>query len=159
MKQKYLLSKDTENGLTVKEYAELETGIFSLLCEENFTAETIEMAIADGKEALMGALRTHNMYPPAGFAEPISDAVIALFAGGEERKELLFDDMDFISQEQNIAASYESDDDSSDLIDDLLEDDLDADAYNEDDLDELDESDKKGSIKLADDEGGVDIDI
>ncbi|TYT74986.1 hypothetical protein [Desulfobotulus mexicanus] len=160
MKQKYILSRDAENSLIVKEYAELETGIFSLLCEENFTSETVEAAIEAGKEFLVNALRTHNMYPPAGFAEPIADAVISLFKDGEDRRELLFDDMDFISREQDLSASYESDEDSADLIDDLLDDDVEEDAYTDDDLDGLDEKDKKGSIiKLADDDGGVDIDI
>ncbi|TWI68507.1 hypothetical protein LZ24_02477 [Desulfobotulus alkaliphilus] len=159
MKQKYILSRDADNSLIVKEYAELETGIFSLLCEENFTSETVEAAMEAGKEFLVNALRTHNMYPPAGFAEPIADAVIALFKEGEDRRELLFDDMDFISREQDVAATYESDEDSADLIDDLLEEEIEEDAYTEDGLDGLDEKDKKGSIKLADDDGGVDIDI
>ncbi|MDY0164521.1 hypothetical protein [Desulfobotulus sp.] len=158
MKQKYLLSRDAENALIIKEYAELEVGIFSLLCEEKFTAETLEVAMAAGKEALISALRTHNMYPPVGFAEPLADAVRALFKEGEERKELFFDDMDFISREQDVVASFDGEEEASDLIDDLLEDDIEEDVYNEDDFEELDDKDK-GSIKLAEDDGGVDIDI
>lgn len=158
MKQKYLLLRDAENALTIKEYAELETGIFSLLCEEAFTAELVTSAMAAGKEALIATLRTHNMYPPAGFAEPLAETVISLFKGGEERRELVFDDMDFISREEAVPVSFEKEEEASDLIDDLLDDDMEEDVYNEDDFEELDDKDK-GSIKLAEDEGGVDIDI
>lgn len=155
MKQKYLIARDEEtNSLTIRESAELEPGKFSLLCAESFDFEKIQAAMALGKEALIIALRTHNMYPPADFAGPIADAVAELFTENGSSRELFFDDMDFISRADEMAPSFEGEEEAAD-IEDLLEEDLEEDTYNEDDFDDLDDQ-SKTNIQLAEDEGGVD---
>lgn len=153
MKQKYLLSKDEENGLVIKEYAELEAGIFSLLCEEHFDEETVTKAVKDGSDALVGVLRTHNMYPPACFADPIAAAVADIYNEGTERRELLFDDIEFINQDQEVADSFDAEEESSDLIDDLLEEDgEDDDSFSDDELKDIDGGEGT-NIQVAEDEG------
>lgn len=155
MKQKYLIAREDEkNILTIRESAELEPGKFSLLCAESFDLEKIEAAIALGKEALIAALRTRNMYPPADFAGPIADAVVGLFEENGASRELFFDDMDFIARADAVAPSFEGEEEAAD-IEDLLEEDLEEDTYNEDDFDDLDDADKT-NLQLAEDEGGVD---
>ena len=79
MKQKFALIKDdTKKALIIKEYAELDKEILSLLCEETYADQKIESAIALGKAALIAAIRTHNMYPPGIYAEKMADAIIEL---------------------------------------------------------------------------------
>lgn len=155
MKQKYLIARDDEkNIMTIRESAELEPGKFSLLCAENFNLDKIRSAIALGQEALIAALRTHNMYPPADFSGPIAEAVTALLAGADSSRELFFDDMDFVSKAEELPRSFESEEDAD--IEDLLEEDLEEDGYNEEEaFDDLDDKDKN-KLQLAEDEGGVD---
>jgi hypothetical protein len=65
MKQKYTIIKDSKNKqLIVREFAELDKEILSLLCEETYEQKVILAAIKKGKEDLISALRTNNLYPP-----------------------------------------------------------------------------------------------
>ena len=80
MKQKYLILNDRENQqFKIQEFAELNKEMLSLLCEEAYGYQTIKSAISNGKEELISALRTNNMYPPGIYAEKIADAVIKLY--------------------------------------------------------------------------------
>jgi len=147
MKQKYsVLKDDAEKELIIREYAELDKEILSLLCEETYVAGEVKAYIERGKEVLIGKLRTRNMYPPYVFADRIADAVISLFSpDGPSSAELFFDDKEFfikLSDEEPLIEEDEVEDDS-DSIDDLLE----------DQIDEF--GDKKiinKSIKIAEDE-------
>ena len=84
MKQKYTIAKSEDKSkLIIKEFAELDKDIMSMLCEQTYDCDSIRSAIKNGKEALITALRTPNMYPPRMHAYKIADAVI------RERKEKL----------------------------------------------------------------------
>ncbi|OQY13541.1 MAG: hypothetical protein B6I30_02785 [Desulfobacteraceae bacterium 4572_187] len=142
MKQKYLISKETDQKkLIIKEFAELDKERLSLLCEEEYDDKIIKSAISQGKETLISELRTNNMYPPGIYAEKIAQAVIDIFSSKDNQSiELSFNDIDLLIKE--VAPSEDAD-----AIDELLVDDL------EEKLEEKNtKKDKKGSIKVAKDE-------
>ena len=156
MKQKYSIHKDTENQkLVIKEYGELNKEILSLLCEEAYPEDVILAAIKEGKEALIKALRTRNMYPPGVFANSIADLVIAFYgSNGEQSTEIMLDDKEFFegndTSPPHEEAEVESDDDD---IDSVLEDDI-AEVYEE----KKSIKDLKSTLKVAD-EDAVDTDV
>ena len=158
MKQKFALIKDdTKKALIIKEYAELDKEILSLLCEETYADQKIESAIALGKAALIAAIRTHNMYPPGIYAEKMADAIIELYRDGSNGSaELFFDDRELFSKDADVVVLDEADEEIDEAavdVDDLLEADL------EDDFDDGDKivTNLKSSIQVADDEP-VDMD-
>lgn len=137
MKQKYAIFNDTETGtLSIKEYAELDKGMFSLIFEETYKNETIQAAIAGGPNAMIAAIRTPNLYPIAEYAEKIADAIISLFESDspmEAPLELVFSDIKLMKKikkttEEGPVDSDEEDEDGDDSveIDDLLEDNEDS---------------------------------
>jgi hypothetical protein len=150
MKQKYEILMDTANKqLIIREHAELDKDLMSLLCEESFDQARIKTAIAAGKEALVAALRTHNLYPPGIYADKIADAVIELFAAkGSEPVELYFDDIQLLIKEQQAAERAQAADEDSEDIDELLEDD----SYDEGFEDKEDIKNLNSSLKIEDDE-------
>ncbi len=149
MKQKYSIYRDTSNEkLIIKEYAELDKEILSLLCEESYPDDTIVAAIQSGTDALVRALRTRNMYPPSAFANKIASAVIALYENGEEQSiEIMFDDKELFEKEEEPVESEDSVDTDSDDIDELLDDEIDDDYEDKKLIKDL-----KSSLKVADDD-------
>ena len=141
MKQKYLLEKQEDNGLVIKEFGELEEGIFSLLCEESFDAEGLKDSLELNDKELIAFLRTDNMFPPSSYTEKIAAAVRNLFSetSSEEYTEIVFDEIDIVAtaldDEDGIIDSKEED-----LIDDLLEGSDDDFDPLEDDLSEIEVS-------------------
>jgi len=149
MKQKFQIQKnDADQQLIIRESAELDKDAMSLLCEVTFEADVIQSALTDGREALIAALRTRNMYPPRIYAEMIADAVQNLYQSPEnESTELLFDDLDLLTHEREATtAALDDIEEEASEIDELLEDDF------EDDYDEEDDIKKINSpIKIEDD--------
>lgn len=149
MKQKYSLHKDADNKtLTIKEYAELDKEILSLLCEETYEDDVVKACINKGTEALIQALRTRNMYPPRTFAQKIADSVVRLYSSaGEKSIDIFFDDREFFGSDEKVKDSEDRLETTATDLDDLLDDDID-DVY----------EDKKiiknlnSSLKVADDE-------
>lgn len=129
MKQKYSILKDNKSGIvTIKEFAELDKGMFSLIFEETYENKAIEAAIKEGKEALVAAIRTPNLYPIAEYAEKIADTVIDYFenAPAEEPVELVFNDIKLMQKVKKETPETETEEKSVE-IDDLLDDDADDD--------------------------------
>ena len=151
MKQKYaIIRDDNQKRLVVREYAELDKEMMSLLCEETYPQALIADAVKTGQQAVIDAIRTNNMYPPTAFAEPIARAIEGLFSpGGKESAELFFDDKDLFAKEVEAPVEESEEDLDEDVdVDDLLEEGVD-DEY--DDEDEV-LKDLKSSIQVADDE-------
>ena len=156
MKQKYQIVKDDEKKLLVlREFAELDKGIFSPICEETYEAKAIRAAIRSGEKELQDVLKTNNMYPPGVYVQKIANAVIDLFKSKDQQSiELLLDDIELLLPEEDedilqADLSAESDD-----IDELLEDNY----SEEDDIEDKDSiKNLKAPLKVADDEVG-DID-
>jgi hypothetical protein len=115
MKQRYLISRDEKTSeLTIEEYAVIAGNLkrheisalakddFTLLCIESYEDKIIKMAISQGKEALVDALRTDNLYPISIYAGVIADSVIEIYGkNNSTSKELLFDDLHLLESYQN----------------------------------------------------------
>ncbi len=151
MKQKYaIIRDDDQNTLIVREYAELDKEMMSLLCEESYPQETMAAAVESGHQAVIDAIRTNNMYPPNVFAGPIASAIEGLFQeGGNLSAELFFDDKElFVKEPEEPVVEAEEEKEEEVGVDELLEeDDIKDDAEDEKVIKNL-----KTSIKVADDE-------
>jgi len=149
MKQKYTIHKDVESKrLIIKEYAELDKEILSLLCEESYNDDRVVSAIKNGTDALVRVLRTRNMYPPSTIVNRIAAAVVSLYDNGNEQAiDITFDDKELFEKEvltEEPEAVIDADEED---IDDLLEDDI-EDVYEDKKL----IKDLKSSLKVADDD-------
>lgn len=157
MKQKYQIVKnDAQNEFVIREFAELDKEMLSLLCEETYSGEAITSALAEGKEALMTALRTPNMYPVGAYAEKIAEAVASLSeAAGDQTAELFFNDLDMISKREKESDTVDLADTEEEELDDLLsddDDDIDVDDDNDNYKDNLAIKKIKSAIKIVDDD-------
>ena len=160
MKQKYVIEKDDSGeAIIVKEYAELDKEMLSLLCQERYSAEDLAAAQQRGKTALIDAIRTNNMYPPGVYADQIADAVVGLMATEDpQAAELFFDDKELFAQEAEKAeaeeaAAEDADKGESVVVDDLLEEEMDG----EDEEGQKMFTKLKSSLKMSDgDDGGMD---
>ena len=151
MKQKYTIVKDDKNKqLIIREFAELDKEVMSLLCEETYEQKAIRAAIKSGKEDLIASLRTNNLYPPGIYAERIADAVKELFATkGKESEDLFFDDLELLTKESAVEIIKAQKEKDSEELDEVLEEDFESDYEDKEALDKLD-----SSLKIADDEFG-----
>jgi hypothetical protein len=152
MKQKYAIIRDDDQmQLIIREYAELDKEMMSLLCEETYGQEVIAAATKNGRQAVVDAIRTNNMYPPTIFAEPIAEAIVGLFAeDGNSSAELFFDDKEFFAKDIEVAAAEpdeEEEEEEEVAVDDLLEDDIDDDLTGDEVLTDL-----KSSLQVVDDD-------
>lgn len=151
MKQKYTIVRDDQNKqLIIREFAELDKEVMSLLCEETYEQKAIRAAIKSGKEGLISALRTNNLYPPGIYAEKIADAVKDLFAAkGKESEDLFFDDLELLSREAVAETVKEHKENDSENLGEVLDEDFES-VYDEENKEGLDKLDS--SLKIADDE-------
>ncbi len=153
MKYKYALAKLEDGGLSIKEYADLDKEIFSLLCEEIYPAEKIASAVQAGGSALITVLRSRNLYPPRHYSIKIANAISELFNSEETSIELMFSDMDTIVKTDALPPVIALDEMENETeLDELLEDEGEEDFEDKNDLKII-----TSSIKVADDEM-VDID-
>jgi len=146
MKQKYLILKnDEEKVLIIKEFADVDKGMFSLLYEEKHPHKQIKSAIKKGKEALIATLRTPTMYPVGRYADRIAEEVINLYKSKEvDSKELFFDDVDLLAAVRDVPEPLDDDESELTEADDLLEDDT-ADSTYDDEIKDITQQ-----IKIAD---------
>jgi len=157
MKQKYtILKNDEKTGIIIKEFAELDKEIFSFLCEETFEDETVKSAIEKGQDALIKTLRTQNLFPLGIFAEKIAEAVTKMYESGDDQPvELLFNDIDLLTKEEERPLPLDEIEEEAVGIDDLL----DEDVPEEDFDDKNDIKNLSRSLKISDDDsGGIDDD-
>lgn len=150
MKQKYaILRDDDQKALIIREYAELDKEMMSLLCEESYSQDKIQSALNVGSQAVINVIRTNNMYPPTMFAQAIAEAIGGLLVeGGNQSAELFFDDKDLFNQEADLA---------NDEADEDLDEDADVDTLLDDSIDDDFEDDKvltdlKSSIQVSEDD-------
>ena len=156
MKQKYLVLLDNEAGkLAIQEFAELDKEMLSLLCEETYDAIAIKAAMEKDRNALIQALRTHNMYPPGTYTERIADAIVEMFQpGANASAELFFEERDMFDPVVESVVNEPDDDEDEDTgveVDDLLDDDIDDDFEDKGIIKGL-----KKSIKTSDEHTSID---
>lgn len=145
MKQKLTIFKDTAaKALIIKEYAELEKEAQALLCKESYSLQNIEEAIKAGRDALIVALRTYNLYPPAIYIDQIAQSVETIVQSKDQHTtDLFFDDIDLMGIPLDGNPLDDLHDVEEDAVDDLLDDDVD---------DVLDKGIEIKTLKIADDE-------
>ncbi|BBO69568.1 hypothetical protein DSCA_34980 [Desulfosarcina alkanivorans] len=156
MKQKYVVLLDNEAGkLAIQEYAELDKEMLSLLCEESYDADVIKSSMDKDRNALIQALRTHNMYPPGVYTERIADAIIEMFQpGANTSAELFFEERDLFAPEEAEEMDETADASASDkgmAVDDLLDEDMDDDFEEKGIIKDL-----KKTIKISDSDTNMD---
>lgn len=150
MKQKYEILRDDENKrLIIREFAELDKDIMSLLCEESYDKKAVKSAMGGGREALVAALRTKNLYPPGMYAGKIAEKVMEMYGSkGKVSEEIVFDDLEFLArghQAAEAAASYEAE---APEIGELLDVGLEEEKFEEgDEVKKID-----STLKIEDDE-------
>jgi hypothetical protein len=149
MKQKYVILRDTANKeLVIKEYAELDKDIMTLVCEETYGDKTIQSAIRKNRDALLYAIRTEKFYPPVLYAERIADAVINIYDSKKNQSdELFFDDIDYITKYREKGGVTGELEDKSDDLDDILEESFEEDYEEKNAINNL-----NSSLKVAEDE-------
>ena len=154
MKQKFLVQKNAADAqIIIRENAELDKELMSLLCEERFDVSALEAALESGREGLITALRTRNLYPPKAYAEKIAEAVQELLNNAEEDAiELYFDDLDLLDKERQEAAKAQAMKEEADDIDELIEDEFEGEFEEGQEIGKI-----NSSIKIADDDS-VDVD-
>ena len=153
MRQKYIIEKNEDNSsYIIKEFAEVDKDMFSLLCSEIFEAESLTQAVNEGAESVVPVIRTKNMYPPKPFAQKIAEALVELDRSEDQSSvEIFFDDKELIAPEKE-EPEEETDSESAE-IDELLEDeDLDED-HNEQEINNNDDvKNLTSSLKVAEDD-------
>ena len=151
MKQKYTIVRDDKNKqLIIREFAELDKEILSLLCEETYDQKLIRAAIKSGKEELIAALRTNNLYPPGIYADKIANAVKELYATkAKESEDLFFNDLELLAKESETEAADEQLEKDSENLDEVLEEDFEPEYEDKEQLKKM-----GSSLKIADDEFG-----
>ncbi len=153
MKQKYTIVKDDKNNqLIIREFAELDKQILSLLCEETYDSKLIRTAINRGRDKLISTLRTNNLYPPGIYAKKIADSVKELYAAkGSESMDLFFDDLELLAADSEPESSAddkkEAAEEQGEDMDELLEDDFESEYEEKDKISKLD-----SSLKIASDD-------
>ena len=154
MRQKYTILKDDDSQkLIIKEFAELDKEVMSLLCEETYESKEVKSAIKKDKDSLISILRTNNLYPPNIYAEKIADAVMALYESkDQDSAELFFDDLELLTRERQIEEAVTELEEQSDDLDELLEDDYEEDFEDKADIDKIDSTLKIADEDLADGE-------
>ena len=157
MKQKYsILKNDEKTAIIIREFAELDKEMFSLLCEETFEDETVKSAIAKDKATLIKTLRTQNLFPLGIYAEKIAEAVTKMYESGDDQPvELLFNDIDLLTKKEKKPLLLDDIEEEAVGIDDLLDEDV-----LEEDFDEKgDIKNLPYSLKISDDDSdGIDDD-
>ena len=155
MKQKYaILRDDDQKTLVLREYAELDKEMMSLLCEETYAQDKIETALKEGHQSVINAIRTNNMYPPIIFAQAIAEAIGGILSdGGNSSAELFFDDKELFNQEiilppEEVEEEVDEEVDVDTLLDDNIDDDFEDDKVL---------TDLKTSIQVSEEDGN-DID-
>ncbi len=149
MKQKYLIFKNSEkNKLIIREFAELNKEKFTLLCEEAYDDEMIEVAIEKGVNTLISKLRTQNMYPIGHYAKKIAESVTTMYVSGDKQSvELFFDDNDLLTETQKPDTGFDALADESSDLDELLDENVDDSDTNQNVPEKI-----QSVIKIADDD-------
>ena len=115
MRQKFMISKDgAKNTLKISEWAIIDRELkkanapsikkrdFSLIGEETYDQKAVLHSISIGREAVIGTLRTNNLFPIEPYANKIAETVMTLYDSSDESPvELFFDDVDLLSVNEN----------------------------------------------------------
>ena len=118
MKQRFEISRNAGGeDIIIKEYAELDKGVYSLLCEETYAVAALEAALAQGPDHLVARLRTESFFPTRYYAEKLIASLADYFQqASSETVAIEADDAECIAGRAPVVRDEESSD-----MDDLLE--------------------------------------
>ncbi len=153
MKQKYLIfNSENENELVVRESAELDKGVYSVLLKETYDSQKMKSACEKDIATVIAAIRTNSFFPVSLCAERLAEAITEFYkAGGTESVEIQFDDLESLSS--NKIAEIEEEAASDVELDVLLADGADKeDLLEEDDIKEI-STKASPTLKVAEDNG------
>jgi hypothetical protein len=135
MKQKYMIARSEDGkGIVIKEYAEIDKDLFSVLCEQIYDIKEIQAAGQKGKSKLLTLIRNRNFFPPIGAAGQIIESIENLLhSGSDETVEIEINDSENLSGKEVEMDVIEDMDDDGEQLDDLLDEtvDVDVDVYDE----------------------------
>ena len=153
MKQKFTLIKDEKKQkLIIREYAELDKDILSLLCEETYDADIVAEAIAKGPKVLVATLRTKNLYPPSAHMDQIVKEVVSFYESDSiDSKDIFLNDVDLLTHEEEEVIEIEEELDDDAVVDDLLDDETDDEVEADLEIKKI-----KTSLKIIKNETGDD---
>lgn len=156
MKQKYIIQYgEGKNQLIVREMAELDKGLMSVLFEETLELDHLKQAVKSDRNTLINAIRTPSFYPTAPCAEKLADAIKSFIRAKDTPSlEVIFDDAEFLAKETAEKTAVDDADDGVE-IDKLLDEDEDEDTYNQDEEDIKAISSPKESLRVADDDSAL----
>jgi hypothetical protein len=99
MKHRYeIVLGEQGKQLIVREYGELDKGLFTLLHEETFESKKLRGAMKTGREAMVAALRAPHFYPIRFAADKLADAVQRVLRSRKLNElELIVDDAEIFS--------------------------------------------------------------
>jgi len=128
MKQKYMILKSNDNKhLIIKEFAEIEKDMFSLLCEETYEIKTIQSAIKSGMSKLISTIRTQTFYPSATWAKQIAEGIVNCFnSKSSETVEIFVDDAEALQKKEDAIEIIDDLENGATQIDGLLDDTVDV---------------------------------
>ena len=144
MKQRFSISRDTGGEkIVIREYAELDKGVYSLLCEESYAVATLQAALAKGTDRVVAMLRTESFFPTSYVVKKLVTTLEDYFQQGNgETVKIEADDAECIKR-----ASRALPVDENGGIDDLL------DVENEEIIEDQQPVGKlEAPIKIAEDE-------
>ena len=151
MRQKYIILKDDKDKvLTLKEYAELDKGLFTLMCEETYEEKNILKKISEGEKELISALRTTNIFPPQPNMVKIINSVISLYnTKDKDSEEVILDTLEDLKMNKDTFVVDEKDE--SVEIDELLDEKVDDEYVDQQDIKTISSVGTK-AIKVAEDD-------
>jgi len=145
MKQKFSISRNAGGEkVVIREYAELDKGIFSQLCEVSYDLEAVTAALEQGPYKVIALLRSESFFPTCHFAEKLTASLKEFVRqGGGDPVKIDADDYECIRSKTLPDAETEE----SGSIDALL------DVEGEDLIEDVQPVDKLDApIKIAEDE-------
>lgn len=154
MKQKYLISKsDAGKTLVIKEFAEIDKEVFSILCERTYDLKTVCEALDSGINQFSEVIRNRNFFPVFSTLEKISEGITSLItSNSDETVEIFIDDASILLKKDEAYAVIDDLESDSEQIDDLLEDEVEDDTVDVYDDENLSIKKINASIKVDEDE-------
>ena len=150
MKHQYVILKnEAKNHLVIREFAELDKDLMTLVCEESYDFKTLKAGLSNGPESLVSVLRTPNFFPAGIYAAKIAESVLSFMQSKTaEPIEIAFDDTEYLPKDRpKHEPEEELESETDEDIEDLMEDDFEEEFDDKDTIKKID-----SAIKVADDD-------
>lgn len=154
-----ILKSDDGKSIVIKEYAEIDKELFSVLCEQHYDIKEIETAVKKGKSSLLSMIRNRNFFPPIESTGQILEGIENLLrSGSNETIEIEINDSENLSGKEVEMDVIDDIEDDGEQLDDLLDEtvDVDVDVFDESlGIKEINSSLKVDEDEVIDDNGDI----